>query len=240
MATISVRLEDDLKERAEESAAGEGMSVSRWTRQLMRAELGLDVPEWSAPTSLSKRDRRQLALLHRIVQSVSGDEHEAEHHGTMIEVLEQGFTGEYADEFIAIYDELPLDECRLVWDLLDMFRAVEASVEKVGIEAVRALDEHAEHALRFRGLDFNDRREGRLAGYAAHLVSRGRWTELAVYFDDKHERGNSHAPVLGSYLRMHRVFRPLWEAMIHGPGRGRYHLTEGELLEIVRAWYHPR
>jgi uncharacterized protein len=177
--------------------------------------------------------------LHRLIQLASVDEDETERHGTMIEVLEQGFTGEYADEFISIYDELPLDECRLVWDILDMFRVIEASVDKLGIDAVRALDEHAEHALRFCGFDFNDRREGRLAGYAAHVVGNGRWTELAVYFDDKHERGNSHAPMLGSYLRMRRVFRPLWEAMIHGPGRGRYHLTEDELLEIVRAWYYP-
>jgi len=61
-----------------------------------------------------------------------------------------------------------------------------------------------------------------------------------VYFDDKHERGNSHAPMLDTYLRMRRVFRPIWEAMIHGPSRGRYHLTAGELLEIVRAWCYPR
>jgi uncharacterized protein YfbU (UPF0304 family) len=240
VATISVRVEDDIKERAEEAAAGEGVSISEWTRQLMRAELGLDVPEWSAPTSLSKRDRRQLALLHRILQLVSDDEDETERHGTMIEVLERGFTGEYADEFISIDDELPLDECRLVWDILDMFRVLEASVDSVGIETVRALDEHAEDALRFRGFDFNDRREGRLAGYAAHLVHSGRWAELAVYFDAKHERGNSHAPMLNTYLRMRGVFQPMWAAMVHGLGRGRYHLAEDELLEIVRAWYYPR
>lgn len=240
MPTISVRVEDDLKDRAEEAAAGEGMSVSEWTRQVMRAELGLDVPEWSAPTSLSKRDRRQLALLHRIVQLTSDDEDEIKQHETMIDVLEHGLTGEYTREFVSISDELPLEECRLVWDILDMFRVIEASIDNVGVEAIRALDEHAEHALRFRGFDFNDRRESRLADYAAHLVQGGRWTELAVYFDDKHERGNSHAPMLDSYLRMRLVFQPIWETKIHGPDRGRYHLTENELHEVVRAWYYPR
>jgi len=240
MATISVRLEDDLKDRAEEAAAGEGMSVSEWTRRLMRAELGLDVPEWSAPTSLSKRDRQQLVLLHRLAQLVSSDEDESKHHETMIEVLERGFTGEYSEEFISIHDELPLDECRLVWALLDMFRVIGASVHDIGIEAVRALDGSAEHALRFHGFDFNDGRESRLASYAAHVVHEGRWTELAVYFDDEHESGNSHAPVLDSYLRMQRVFQPIWESMIHGSGRGRFHLTRDELGEIVRAWYYPR
>lgn len=240
MPTISVRVEDDVKDKAEEAATGAGMSVSEWTRHLMRAELGLDVPDWSAPSSLSKRDRRQLALLHRLVQLVSTDEDESKHHGTMIEVLEHGFTGEYGDEFTSIYDELPLEECRLVWDLLDMFRVIEASVGQVGIEVVRALDEHAEHALRFRGFDFNDRREGRLADYAAHMIREGRWLELALYFDDEHERGNSHARMLDSYLRMHGVFQPMWEAMIRGAGGCRYHLTADELHKIVRAWYSPR
>ncbi len=233
-------MEDDLKDRAEEAAAGEGMSVSEWTRHLMGAQLGLDVPEWSAPTSLSKRDRRQLALLHRILELVSDDEDEKQHHQTLIEVLECGYTGEYSHEFISIYDELPLDECRLVWDILDMFRVIGASVDKIGVEDVRALDEHAEHALRFRGFDFNDRRESRLADYAAHVIRSGRWSELAVYFDDQHERGDSHAALLASYLRMLRVFQPMWEAMIHGPGRGQYHLNKTELSEIVQAWYYPR
>ncbi len=240
VATISVRVEDDLKEGAEEAAAGEGMTVSEWTRHLVRAHLGFEVPDWSAPTSLSKRDRRQLALLHRVLQLITKDEYEAEHHERMIEVLEHGFTGEYSDEFVTISDELPLSECRLVWDILDMFRVLAASIDHVGVEAVEALDEHADHALRFRGFDFNDRREGRLAHYASHVIRGGRWEELAVYFDDKHERGNSHAPVLATYLRMLDVYRPIWEVLVSGAGRGRYHLNEDELRQIVKAWYYPR
>src|SRR5207247_5506131 len=34
--------------------------------------------------------------------------------------------------------------------------------------------------------------------------------------------------------------QPIREAMIHGAGRGRDHLTEDELHEIVRARYYPR
>lgn len=240
MSTISVRVEDDLKERAEEAAAGEGMSVSEWTRQLMSAELGLDLPKRSAPASLPKGNRLQLSLLHRVLQLTSDDDDEIKHHTRMIEVLERGFTGEYDDEFVSIDEELPLDECKLVWDILDMFRVIGGSVQRVGIDALVAVDENAKSALSFRGFDFNDRREGRLAGYAAHVIRNGRWTELAVHFDDQHERGNSHSPVLGSYLRMLAVFRPLWEDMVHGVNRGRYHLTEAELLSIVKAWPYPR
>jgi len=98
-----------------------------------------------------KRDRRQLSLLHQILKAVSDDEYEVEYHDKRVEVLENGFTGEYADEFAPIYDELSLDQCRLAWDILDMFTVIHASVNDVGIERVKAVEKHAEFALRFRG-----------------------------------------------------------------------------------------
>ncbi len=235
MTTISVRVEDDLRDRAEEAAAAAGASISEWARQLMRSEVGMDVPEWSAPTSLSKRDRLQLVLLHRIACSATDDPHDGEYHERMIEVLEHGFTAEYSDEFTAIYDELPLEECRLVMDILDMFRVLGASVEAIGTDAVRQIGEHADHALRFAGFDFNNSREGRMADYAAYLIRHGRWTEMAVYFDDNHERGNSHMPTLDTYLRMLAVYKPIWERITVGVGRGRYLLDEEEVAQVMRA-----
>src|SRR5439155_16676925 len=132
-----------------------------------------------------------LALLHKIVELVSAEEDEADYHAKMAKVLERGFTCEYSDEFIAIEDEMPMAECRLVMDLLDMFRVIKASVESIGLDKVRQLDDIAEHVLSFRGFDFNDRREGRMADYAEHLIATGRWVDLAEHFDDEHERGNS-------------------------------------------------
>jgi uncharacterized protein YfbU (UPF0304 family) len=240
VATMSVRVEDDLKTLAEDAAEAQGLSVSEWTRSLMQTHLGLDVPERSAPVSMPKRDRVQLALLHRLLQRSTDNEDEIAYHETRIEVLQHGLTAEYADEFYAFSDELPLSECRLVWDLLDMFTVLQRTAEKIGVDAVRTLDEHAEHALRFRGFDFNDRREGRLGDYADHLIRNGRWTDFAIYFDNEHERGNSHAPVLDSYLRMLDVFRPIWKSLLEGAGRGRYELTEDELRAVVQAWYYPK
>ena len=233
-------MEEDLKERAEEAAASEGVSVSEWTRRLMSAELGLDIPKRSAPASLPKSHRLQLSLLHRLLQSTSEDEDQIEYHKRMIEVLERGFTGEYDDEFVAIDEELHLDECRLVWHILDMFRVIGGSVGQVGMESLVAANKNSKHALSFRGFDFNDPREGRLASYAAHVIRDGRWVELAIHFDDQHERGNSHMPVLETYLRMLAVFRPLWEDIVRDVGSGRYHLTHDELLAIVKAWPYPR
>lgn len=240
VATISVRVEGELRDRAEETAASAGMSISEWTRHLMRSELGMEVPDWSAPTSLSKRERLHLVLLHRLARSLTEEIDETEHHGRMVEVLEHGFAAEYSDEFAAIYDELAFEECRLVMDILDMFRVLGSSAEAVARDAVEQMGEHAEHALAFAGFDFNSSREGRMADYAGYLIRQGRWTELAVHFDDEHERGNSHMPMLDTYLRMLAVYKPIWENIVRGVGRGRYLLDEDELAQVVRAWPYPR
>jgi len=61
---------------------------------------------------------------------------------------------------------------------------------------------------------------------------------MAVYFDDKHERGNSHSPMLATYQRMLMCIGPV-AALVEGIGRGRYRLNEEELLQIVRAAFSP-
>jgi uncharacterized protein YfbU (UPF0304 family) len=240
MATVSIRMDDALQRRIEEAADGEGLSVSEWARQQIMSSMGLSSDQaWSAPTTLSKRDRQQLALLHRLVELSTPDEYEAEYHAKMATVLHHGYTGEYSDEFISIEEEMPMAECRLVWSLLDMFRVIKASVEEVGTDKVRELDDLAETVLGFRGFDFNDAREGRMADYAAHLTATGRWEDLAMYFDNEHERGNSHFPALDTYLRMLDVFTPIWTEITRSIGRSRYLLNEEELKAIVLAAYHP-
>lgn len=203
----------------------------------MRPEVGMDVPDGSAPISLSKGDRLQFVLLHRIASSVTEDRDEAEYHARMVEVFEHGFAAEYADQFTAINDELPLEDCGLVKDILDMFSALAASIEAIGIDAAREIDEHVEDALQFAGFDFNDSREGRMADYGEYLIRQGLWKELAEYFDDKHERGNSHMPKLDTYLRMLAVYR---ETMTGGARRDRYLLDAEELSRVVRAWAYLR
>lgn len=236
MATISVRIEEPLRVELEELAGAQGVSVSEVIRQALEARLGRDVQrDWSAPRSMSMQDRHLLALLHEVLERLDPDE--ADYHRSRINVLNRGFTGEYGDEFAAVGDELALSDCGLVWDILDMFRVIHASVADVGMEKVRSLGEHAEAALTFRGFDANDELEGQMLGYARHLVAHDRWTDLAECFGDERERGNSHVPLLRVYQRMLEVYRPIWQRIITGPGRGagRYMLSEPELAELVDA-----
>ncbi|MFI5591173.1 YfbU family protein [Amycolatopsis sp. NPDC051758] len=159
----------------------------------------------SAPKSLSMLDRQVLVLQHEILKRLganAGDTDEVEHHQKRIEVLQEGFTTEYHREFIAISDELTPADGALTMEILDMFFAIEAALDRLGDQALGELGEGAECTLRFRGFDHNDAHESRLAGLAEHLIKSGRWSRLAYHFDDEHEGGNSHMPVLPVYRRM--------------------------------------
>lgn len=127
---------------------------------------------------------------------------EVEHHEKRIEVLRQGFTTEYHQEFIAISDELTPADGALTMEILDMFSAIEAALDRLGDHALAELDEDAEYTLRFAGFDHNDAQESRLAGLSEHLAKSGRWCGLSYHFDDEHEGGSSHMPVLTRYRRM--------------------------------------
>ncbi len=235
MPTMSIRVEDTLHRSIEEAAGESGLSVSEWVRQAILAELGVDSPErWTAPVTMSKPTRLQLSMLHRIIELVADDDDEAEYHGGMVEVLREGFTGEYETGFLSISDELPDSDCRLVWDILDMFRMTKASIEQGGAEVRDRLDSSTLRDLTFAGFDFNDRRESRMASYAQFLTANDRWEELAGHFDADHESGNSHLPMLGAYERMLEQYRPLLRGM-----RGRLFTAE-ELRQIAGARSHPR
>lgn len=241
MATISLRIEEPLRVELEELAKTQEVSVSELIRQAIEARLGREVRrDRSAPRSMSKTDRHLLALLHEILERLDPDE--ADYHRSRVEVLVRGFTGEYGGEFTAIEDELALSDCKLLWDILDMFRVIRASVANIGVDKLRSIDERAQAILTFRGFDGNDELEGQMLAYSRYLVANDRWTELAEHFSEERDRGNSHFPTLSVYRRMLEAYQPIWQRIISGNGRGadRYILAEAELADVIKATFHPR
>mgnify|MGYP003136963978 CR=1 FL=1 len=242
MSMISIRVDPSTKSLAEASAAAADQPLSEWIRSAIEAALGLDADRDKrapiAPRTLSRTDRLNLVMMYRLFQHLEVDDY-PEGWERMVEVFEHGFTGEYDEAFVQLYDELPIDECRLLWDLLDMFRILEASTAELDEGDIAELGEQTVRRLGFRGFDFNDSREGALADYARHLVlKKGRWTELAERFDDKHERGNSHMPMLATYLRMLDAFNPIWKAHMSEPGIPAL-LGVDDLQAIAEAMTHP-
>jgi uncharacterized protein len=240
MATITMRIDDRTRDQIEAMARARGISVSELLRSAIDDLLGRDVdmPREDVPTSLTMIERRLLAMQHEILSRLDADdEYALARHKQRIDALDAGFTAEYSNEFVALEPEMSRRNCALVWDILDMFRILKGSVERLGVDKVATLDQHALPALTFRGFDGQDSYESRLLGYARFLIATGRWEDLAEHFDAKHDHGNSHSPVLATYLRMLAAFQPIWKTKL---GRGfdpdALLLTHDELATVLAAW----
>lgn len=247
MATITLRVDHQTRDDLEALARGRGATVSDLLRASIFEMLGRDVPTddtSSTPLTLTVVERRHLALQHEILAMLhSDDEYEAGYHRRLVEVLAKGYTGEYHRMFLDISPELSRRDCSLLWDLLDMFCVLKASLGRLDAAEKKTLGEGAEARLSFQGFDFNDTHEGRLADYAQHLIDTDRWHDLAEHFDDEHERGNSHSPRLATYLRMLKTFQPIWSAKVKDSGLshdGRYVLNLDELRTVLAAWPYSR
>jgi uncharacterized protein len=251
MAQLNVRLDDQTRDSFDALARARGLSASELIRSLIDSALGrtnADRPSADVvPQSLSAIERRTLALQHEILARLTAEPDEdnsgweSEHHRHMIEVLSSGYTAEYPDMFQMIQPELTRRECSLVNDILEMFTTLEGSMGRLTEEERASLGEHAEYGLTFRGFDFNNSHEARLASYAHYLINTDRWDSMAEHFDRQHESGNSHSPVLASYQRMLSVWRPIWNRKIaeYG-GPNEYLFAPGELREIAAAWPYPK
>lgn len=230
MATITIRLKDELRDRVAEAAEGVGLPVSDYIRGALETHLALEQageigagrPNADAENvSITPYERKVLQLLHRNLLAAKGDlsdsYYDAELEVQSIKVLENGFAGEYAQEFADILEPMGRAECELVWDIFDMFRVLQASVRELGKEGWNQINvDDAEHFGSFQGFDFNDATELRLGNYAKYLIKTDRWTEQADAFSREKDFGNSHAQMLPTYRSMLRVFKPLWRAAIRG------------------------
>jgi uncharacterized protein len=239
MATITLRVEDQVKDDLEALARSRGITVTDLLRPLIEEAAGRPAGESRGvhPAHLTAVERRTMSLLHQILGRL--DPEDESYHRLRAQALDEGYTAEYGDEFLGMEPELPARDCELVRDILDMFRVIRASVNKLGSGAVAGL-EHAAF-LEFAGFDASDPLEGRLLYYARHLLATDRWTDLADYFDDAHEGGNSHHQALPSYRRMLEVYEPLFKAKASGRGLGPDHFlfSADELAAIAGAAVHP-
>jgi uncharacterized protein len=239
MATITLRVEDQVKDDLEALARSRGITVTDLLRPLIEEAAGRPTGESRGvhPAHLTAVERRTMSLLHQILGRL--DPEDESYHRLRAQALDEGYTAEYGDEFLGMEPELPARDCELVRDILDMFRVIRASVNKLGSGIVASLD-HATF-LELAGFDANDPLEGRLLYYARHLLATDRWTDLADYFDDAHERGNSHHQALPAYRRMLEVYEPLFKAKASGRGLRPDHFlfSADELAAIAGAAVHP-
>lgn len=247
MATITLRLDDGVRDQLQSMADGRGLSLSDLIRDAIDGlfdQGDREAPRRAVvPESISPIHRRQLALLHRIlarlVEGQTTDER-LEHDGDTAyqldraEALEEGWTNEYDMEFYATEPELSRRDCGLVMDLLDMFRVLRASLERTPEE----VEDEVVRMLVFHGFDVQDEVEVRFLSYARSLIARGKWTEFADVFSSDNDFGNSHAPWLATYKRIYAEYEPIWHTIVRRAGRD-YLLSADELRRVAEAAVHP-
>lgn len=243
MAQLNIRLDDGARDQLDALADARGVTTSELMRDLIGNALGHSDPEASGPSvtpvSLTAVERLRLAKLFEVlahltaVDGEKGGGWKAVNNRRLAEVLTSGYTAEYDTLFQDIGPEMTRRECSLLMDILDMFTQLERSVGALDVKECSALGDSTVSMLMFRGFDFNDAFEGRLASYASYLISTRRWESMAAHFDELHEGGNSHMPMLAAYQRLLTTFRPIWRHKVdtHG-GENRYLLSVDELGQV--------
>lgn len=248
MAVLNIRVEDRVHDQLKEMAADEGVTLSEFVRDLLMEAV---VPVYEqevehggepAPDSMRIVDRQVLSLLHRILGRVlPEDSHDVdgdlEYQLMRAKILEAGYTGEYWYEVAGFNTELSKRDCGRVSDILQMFRIATFSIDNLAKEGT-PVDEVLARLLEFQGFDHNDSLEGHMADYVDFLMREDRWTELKPQ-RERHDDGNSHMPMLDTYLRMLSEYRRVMDSRERGFGRRDYLLSHEELEQIAAARVHP-
>ena len=151
-------------------------------------------------TTLSKVERLMLANQLRILEKV--DSENADGYKKDRDIIVHGYAIEYEDVFTEIYSEMSVEECRYVYDVLDLYRVLIRSYDELKDKEGLTPDD-----VKFQGFDGNN--ESKRWAFAEHLKREGRWTEsLSGYL-------NSHSMrTISLYPKMLERFDPIRQQIL--------------------------
>ena len=234
MPTISIRVSDELRERLENFARDSNTSMSAAITEVLRSATGMgrgDYPEDMSPTTLSSANRMILLNQERVLARVEGiDDDERERHLRNAEILSSGYTGLYREVFAELRPEVSNRLCDEVYDILDMFRVLHFSYERLTDEERAQV---GERTISYQGFDFQ-RDEGRLAGFVDFVVDGETYSELLPQIEKYTDGGNSHGPRLEMYERMLRCFKQVYRKHLMSASL----LSLGEIQQVADAARH--
>lgn len=166
---------------------------------------------------LDKVDRLMLSNQFKILEKLYPEE--SDHYHRHRKALEEGYTLHYDWMFDNIYEEMSVEDCREVIDILDMYRAITFSYQK--------LDEKGELGshpyFKFRGFDGNN--ETKQMAYAHYfMIDLDRFQELK--YDQTAPDLNSHSQMLPKYRNMLSI----WENC-----EDKNHLSGKDIESILSA-----
>lgn len=240
MKSITIRIPDDLAELIVRESATKNQTQSEFIREILESNVGQISEKQSQQrnnrdVSISPVERKILALEYCNLLAAHGklpeELFDADSFQHVVTALEYGYAGEYS-AVLGTDTELTYEECKLTWDILDMFRVLHFSVRKLGPDGwtkIGVID--AEHVGTFQGFDYQLDTESRLAGYVGYLVDTGRWEEQKEFIE--RNGGNSHHEMLPTYRAMLATFNPIWrKAASRG---GDPNLSKEQIKQVLLA-----
>jgi uncharacterized protein len=151
----------------------------------------------------------------RILELLETEDHSKDDLKQKREMIEKGYTLAYDEVAENIWPEMPETACREVMDILDMYRILQVSYEK--LEDKTGINPEG---IRFQGFDGNH--ESQQLGYAEFLTKvQGRWDEL------QNDVYNNHGKMsIQNYRAMLTTFHRIDEALA---------LTKEQIVQIVNS-----
>ena len=141
---------------------------------------------------------QRLSLLNQFEILSKIDETNRSYYEIKVQILKEGFEYHY-DEYIwgELSDPLPKEDSRFVLDVLTMYKNIINSKSNLDPNDQEKIQSHD---TCFKGFDYNDPKEVKLASYAEFFIEKlDRFKELIE--DEKFEGFNSHFPTTSTYQR---------------------------------------
>ena len=221
MATVSFRIDDELKERLDGLAEKHGLNVSHVFRQALAEKID-DLqhgPNKRGGLALSLKERLFLANQYRTLAALYPEDRD--HCLKHVEALQSGYELHYRWLVDHFADGLSAEDSREVLDILDMYSDLRFAFDRLKDNAAIK-----EHEIEFPGFDGNYETE-RMAYAHYFTIDLARFNSLHPGIK---QRGlNSHGPMLGIYRRM----LPVWRERRKGPQP----LTVDDVRAILDARY---
>jgi uncharacterized protein YfbU (UPF0304 family) len=162
---------------------------------------------------LSRKERLSFIYQLRILEALYPDA--AKDYGQTRVALEKGFASEYCGALFSLPDEMSIEACEEVVDILDMYRAIALAVARLPDGAAAA-----RHRLaRFSGFDAVFERQHN--AYMRHIMGQGRFAEMA---------DAAHRTARRPMLPLYRALLARWNTLVH-----RFQLEPEQLEFLLEA-----
>ncbi|EJC3722574.1 YfbU family protein [Enterococcus faecium] len=139
---------------------------------------------------------QRLSLVNQFELLAKFDDQNRSYYERKIEILREGYEYHYDDEiWNELSDPLPEEDSRFVLDVLSMYRDINFSKKNLNSSDNQNIKLHATY---FRGFDYNDPKEIKLAFYAKFFIEKlDRFPELVS--DKEFDGFNSHQLMTSTY-----------------------------------------